>query len=88
LGEWLFFEHDEIHDEDGRLLCPVEGCAVPERVELVGHEYTLGMPGGAGETWCFECEGHRWDLEPWADNSSLVRVFVFDKERLDELIDE
>ncbi len=77
MGEWLIFEHDEIHDERGVLRCPVEGCGAtgPDRIELIGHEYNL-MPGG-GETWVFECDrGHEWDLEPWADDSNLVRVWV------------
>jgi hypothetical protein len=52
LGEWLPFEQDEILDADGGPLCPVEGCDASgtERIFLIGHEYTYGMPGGVGET--------------------------------------
>jgi hypothetical protein len=76
LGDWLVFERDEIHDKDGNLRCPIEGCgAGASGVELIGHEYNC-MPGG-GETWCFECDrGHRWDLEHWAPDSDLVRVWI------------
>jgi hypothetical protein len=80
----MIIEHDELHDEKGDLCCPTEGCdAAGDRIELVGHEYNY-MPLGdnpldfAGETFCFECDrGHRWDLEPWADDSNLYRVTVF-----------
>jgi hypothetical protein len=79
LGEWLPFEQDEILDADGGPLCPVEGCDASgtERIFLIGHEYTYGMPGGVGETWVFECDqGHAWDLEPWAEDSTLYRVWI------------
>jgi hypothetical protein len=83
LGEWLIFEYDEVHDGVGRPRCPVEGCgaseAGEEHIAMVGHVYNVMPNGVGGETFMFECDhGHRWDLEPWAEDSNLVRVFIFE----------
>ncbi len=77
LGEWRIFEHAELHDENGALRCPVEGCGAtePEGIELVGHEDNL-MPSG-GRMSLYECvSGHAWDLARWAEDSKHVRIMI------------
>ncbi len=73
MGDWRNMERGGMHDADGDLSCPVEGCnaAGPGLIEMTG--------GEGPSRHSFECyRGHGWDVEePGPDeNPDLLRVFV------------